>query len=412
MSVLFGLLYFIQGFSEPTDGVIAQPINSLLKSWGKDTAEIAAFTALLWVPWTIKPIYGLISDFLPLAGYHRKSYLIAASAITALCFLIAAGAVTNQSESQAGSAFTLLLLLLPATIGVAFSDVVVDALMVEKGQPHGLTGRFQAVQWGALYGATILAGSLGGFLSQQPRQRIAFLICGGMTLITLALCASTVSERPSGEAGRDARGVLELLRHAAASRIILFVGLFMFCWNFNPFSFTVLYMYMTTHLHFSEQFYGNMMSLYSLSAMIGSLLYGLYCRRVRMSILVHVSIVMGIVSTIGYWALAGESSALAIALAAGFATATATVIQLDLAAQVCPPQAAGTLFALLMGLSNLGTALSMWLGGAFYQMWQRSSGDAMAFNLLVGVGAMFTAGCWLVVPFLKRAMALRDAPGP
>jgi predicted MFS family arabinose efflux permease len=165
-----------------------------------------------------------------------------------------------------------------------------------------------------------------------------------------------------------------------------------------------MYMYMTTRLHFDEEFYGNMMSLYSAAAMTGSLLYGVYCRRVPMILLVHLSIVLGIASTIGYWALGGEPSALAIAMVAGFATATATVIQLDLAAQVCPPQTAGTLFALLMGLSNLGTALSMSLGGWFYERWQASWGHPLAFNLLVGIGASFTAGCWLIVPFLKRAM--------
>jgi predicted MFS family arabinose efflux permease len=308
-----------------------------------------------------------------------------------------------------GPASWLLLLLVPATVGIAFTDVVVDALMVEKGQPHGLTGRFQAVQWGALYGATILTGSLGGYFSQHARQGLAFLICGGMAAGTLVLSASAVSERRAGGAGRDVQAILRLLRHAAASRTILAVGIFLFCWNFNPFSMTVLYMYMTTELKFSEQFYGNMMSLHALAAMTGSLLYGLYCRRVPMPILVHVSIVMGIASTIGYWALEGERSALVIAAAAGFATATATVIQLDLAAQVCPPQAAGTLFALLMGLSNLGTALSMSLGGWCYQRWQDSWGHPLAFNLLVAIGALFTAGCWLVVPFLKAALADRDA---
>jgi MFS family permease len=419
LSILFGLLYFIQGSSEPTDGLIAQPINSLLKSWGHDAAEIAGFTALLWVPWTIKPIYGLISDFLPLAGYHRKSYLIACSAVTAVCFLIVAAAVSaggldtiDASTWPLGRAATLLVLLVPATIGVAFTDVVVDALMVTKGQPHGLTGRFQAVQWGALYGATILTGSLGGYFSQHARQSAAFLICGGLTVLTLVLCATVISEPRAGGPGRDFRGTLQLLRHAAASRTILAVGAFMFCWNFNPFSSTVLYMYTTTRLGFSEQFYGNMMSLQSLAAMIGSLLYGFYCRRVPMSILIHVSIVLGIVATAGYWALVDEPSARAIAVAAGFATATATVIQLDLAAQVCPPQTAGTLFALLMGLSNLGTALSMSLGGWWYERWQHTWGNPLAFNLLVGIGALFTAGCWLVMPFLKRALAARNSPRP
>lgn len=30
------------------------------------------------LPWTIKPAIGLLSDTVPLWGYHRKSYLVAA----------------------------------------------------------------------------------------------------------------------------------------------------------------------------------------------------------------------------------------------------------------------------------------------------------------------------------------------
>lgn len=28
------------------------------------------------LPWVIKPVYGLLSDAVPLLGYHRRSYLI------------------------------------------------------------------------------------------------------------------------------------------------------------------------------------------------------------------------------------------------------------------------------------------------------------------------------------------------
>jgi hypothetical protein len=33
------------------------------------------------IPWLIKPIYGLISDFVPLFGQRRKSYFVLTSGI-------------------------------------------------------------------------------------------------------------------------------------------------------------------------------------------------------------------------------------------------------------------------------------------------------------------------------------------
>ncbi len=397
--MLFGLFYFIQGISEPTEGLISQPVLSLLKSWGHNAQQIGTFSFLLALPWAIKPIYGLVSDFMPLAGYHRKSYLIVASAVTS-----ASLGMLYALDLPAGAVYSLLFLLLLPTIGVAFSDVVIDALMIEKGQPHGLTGRLQSVQWGAIYAAEVLTGSLGGYLSQHSQQNLGFLLCGGITVCTLVLSATVVSERRQTDARANFRTTLHLLRRAMGSRAILAGGAFLFFLNFNPFNKAVLYLYMTRDLAFSEQFYGNTASLWATAAMIGSLIYGLYCRRVSMPILVHASIVMSIITTVAYWSMHDEASARVVSLAAGFTYATAAMVQLDLAAQICPPQAAGTLFALLMALSNFGMGLSTWFGGWCYQHTLQAWGNPLAFNLLVGIGALFTAGCWLVVPYLSTVL--------
>ncbi len=392
----FGALYFVQGICEPTDGLLAQPINSLLKSWGQSAGEITAFVSLFWLPWAAKPLYGLVCDFVPLLGSHRKSYLIAAAMLTAVSL-----AVLYACDLEQESTIVMLALLVPATVGVAFSDVAVDALMVEKGQPRGLTGRFQAVQWTMLYGAAILAGWGGGFLSQNAQQQWGFLICAGLAAGSAALCAAVVSDPPASGPGRDFRGTFGLLRRAASAPLVLAVALFLFLWNFNPFSMAVLYLHATEELGFSEQFYGYMLALNSAGGMLGSLLYAFYCRRVAMRALVHLSIMAGIVTSAAYWAMSGPWSAGAISAVAGFATGTATVIQLDLAAQVCPPQIAATLFATLLGMSNLATALSVRAGGWCYERWLESLGGAAAFDLLVAIGALSTAACWLVVPLMK-----------
>ena len=44
--VFFAALYFVQSVGDPTSGLIAQPVRSLLKSWGESPAALAALMAL------------------------------------------------------------------------------------------------------------------------------------------------------------------------------------------------------------------------------------------------------------------------------------------------------------------------------------------------------------------------------
>ncbi|MGH8557887.1 MAG: MFS transporter [Methylococcales bacterium] len=398
LSFLFGTLYFVQGIVEPTEGLIAQPVRSLVKSWGYGTQDIAAFTAILSLPWALKPIYGLISDFLPLRGSHRRSWLILTTAVTVIGLL-----VVWLAPPPEGAGTLLLCALMVPTVAVAFSDVVVDALMVEEGQPRALTGRLQSVQWAALYAAAILTGWLGGWLSQHAQARMGFAICAGATMVSFIVTLLVVREpavkRPAASAGRAVKD----LRSVAQTPLVLGVIFFLFLWNFNPFTASVRYMHMTVAMGMSEQLYGNTVSLDAIAAVIASVAYGFYCRRLSLHALLHLTVALGVLSTLAWWGMVGERSALIVTFAAGFVYMTATLTQLDLAARACPPHLAGTVFALLMAVSNLGASGAIWLGGIAYEHSAKAIGATPAFDALVAVGAAFTAACWFVVPWLLRA---------
>jgi hypothetical protein len=88
----------------------------------------------------------------------------------------------------------------------------------------------------------------------------------------------------------------------------------------------------------------------------------------------------------------------------GLAYQTALLIQLDLAARICPTESAGTIFALLMAISNAGVTLGIYAGGMWYDgLFARLGSRHLAFDLPVVIGAAFTAGCWLLVPVMKWA---------
>jgi MFS family permease len=402
LAVLFGALYFVQGIAEPTEGLIAQPVRSLLAAWGRSIEEIAAFSALLAAPWWLKPLYGMLTDHVPLLRLRRKSYLLLTTGAAA-AFL---GYLAVADVDEGASRLLFWCLLIP-TLGVAFADVVVDALMVERGRPLGLTGTLQSVQWGAIYAGTILAGWLGGQLSEHRQQHAGFGICAAALALSFIVCLFAVHERPTRARPAFPSAAREL-GHALRLPVVWSTGAFLFLWNFNPFLTAVLQYHMTHRLDFSEEFYGETISLQAVGSIAASVAYPFYCRRFSFRTLLHASIVLGIASTIAYWLMVDETSAVWISLAVGFTYMSATLVQLDLAARVCPLMSAGTVFALLMALSNLSLSLATWAGGTWYEQLEACYGAAHGFNLLVATGAGFTAGCWLILPLVNRTLAAAD----
>ena len=52
-------------------------VQDLFKQYLKlDPGLMTGYTTLIGLPWSIKIIYGLISDNVPIAGTRRKSYII------------------------------------------------------------------------------------------------------------------------------------------------------------------------------------------------------------------------------------------------------------------------------------------------------------------------------------------------
>ena len=400
LMALFGLFYFFQGIGEPDDGLIAQPVRSLLIRWGQNAGQVASFSAMLMLPWSIKPLYGLITDFVPLLGYRRKSYLILTSGLSAAALF----ALRAIPLTPANVTLMLGLLMVPA-VGIAFSDVVIDALMIERGQPHGWTGQLQGMQWTGMYAAMARDRCVGGLFEPVP-DRVPRLLLLRLRLPGRTGLACLAPERRSDVESWRSRPQPGALLDAVRIPVLWAAALFLFLWNFNPFSASILQIHMTGHIGFSQQFFGNLKTITALGLMAGALSYGLLRRYIAFRVLLHSAIVLGIVSTAAYWGLQSELSAKVVSASVGYTTAVATLIQLDLAAQVCPVAVAGTVFAMLMSLSNLSTLLSELLGGHLYDWLSDILGSQhAAFQWLVGIGSLTTAACWLVMPWLVRGLA-------
>ncbi|HLN38845.1 MAG TPA: hypothetical protein VK337_13755, partial [Xanthobacteraceae bacterium] len=156
--LFFALVYLVEGLGQ-IGGLIAQPLNYYLKaSQGWTPVQITGFITLFNLPWIIKPLYGLVSDFVPLFGYRRKSYLLLVN-VAAIVGFICVTQLTAPSD--------LFIPLMVTAYTMAISSTLCGAVLVENGQRLNESGAFVNQQWLWFNIAAMAAAILGGQLVQH-----------------------------------------------------------------------------------------------------------------------------------------------------------------------------------------------------------------------------------------------------
>ncbi len=398
--VFFGLVYFAQGVA---GGLIAQPFTHYLKSLGMTADGVTAFFAAAAVPWMIKPLYGLVTDFVPLFGYRRKSYLVMMAGLAALGFL---------SLTRLLSPELLVWALVVSTLGIAAVDVVVDALMVEHGLQLGLIKQFQGQQWLWLNVAAITTALVGGWLSHAlaPADAVktATLIAVGAPAAVMIAGWLLVRERKAPMERERMRRTARDLTAALRSKALWTVAGFLAFWNLIPNFGTPLYYHLTDQLQFDQYFIGQLISIGSVGAAIGAFVYRRYlAEQFSTQQLLNLSIALSVAMALAYLSLVDRQSAAVLYFASGIVSMIALLTLFSLAASVCPPQAAGFTFAALMAVHSVTAHLSAMIGGHLYE---RIFDHQIA--PLVYLAAAVTAAAFWWVPFLPGEPESKSALAP
>jgi hypothetical protein len=104
LGLLFGALYFLQGIVEPGDGLIAQPTRALLERRGLGAGSIGDAMLLSSLPWAMKPLFGVLSDALPIGGSRRRAWLALVSAAAAAALGVLALAPVEPAGGRSSPA--------------------------------------------------------------------------------------------------------------------------------------------------------------------------------------------------------------------------------------------------------------------------------------------------------------------
>jgi predicted MFS family arabinose efflux permease len=387
----FALVYIVEGLGQVV-GLISQPLTYYLKQvHGWTPVQVTAFVTLFNLPWVIKPLYGLVSDFLPLFGYRRKSYLLLANVAAIAGFLWA-----TQIEAPS----LLVLALMMTAYAMAISSTLCGAVLVENGQRLRESGRFVNQQWLWFNVAAMAAAIVGGQLVQHLPPASALHVAAAIVGVTpLAVIAGTLFLIPEQKVAINMAGMRDTARGLLAAfkrRELWVIAVFIFVYYFSPGFATPLYYHMTDNLKFSQAYIGILGSIASAGWVIGALFYRRLLGGLTLKGLLNVSIAFGTATTLAYLLLSNQSSAAVLNFLSGLAAMLATVATLTLAADYCPPHAEGFAFAILMSIINLATTLADNVGSFLYT-------HLFGGNLapLVIVSAAFTAFAFVLVPLLR-----------
>lgn len=389
--LFFAIVYLVEGIGQARVGIIYQPLTSFLKVRGWSPAEVAAYFAVLNFPWIIKPVFGLVSDFFPLLGYRRKSYLIIAS-------LCAAGAYAWIAGSSEPGAFALPLLL--TSYAMATGSTLCGALLAENGRRFAMSSTFVSQQWLWFYVAIMASAVAGGALVEGLSPLAALQTAAGFAAVAplamILASAFLLIETKVPASGPEMRLTLQSVISATKSARLYLVAAFLFLYTFAPGFGTPLYYFMTDELKFSQAYIGTLGAISSAGWIVGALVHRWFLAGIRSKSLLNLSIVLGTASAASFLLLSGEISAAIVSFANGAALMIATIASLTLAANYCPSRSEGFAFAGLMSITNLSELFSSVTGAWLYEhLFHERLGP------LIIVSAASTAVALILVPLLR-----------
>jgi folate/biopterin transporter len=350
-------------------------------------AELSALSGIFTLPWTIKPLYGFLSDGFPLLGYRRRSYLVLAGLVG--CFSYSAvghnfwgvlGSSTNDNV-----AYTVAALVVSSAC-IAISDVVADGIVVQKTREStdpALAGGLQSLCWGSAAVGGLLSAYFSGSLLEVMKPQDVFSLTAILPFVVASI-GYIIDEEPVSSKGKssngalatisetddaveedrlaDIKGQMSSLWEAIKQPQIYKPAAFIFLWQSTPTSEGAMLFFMTDDLGFGPEILGRIRFIGAFSSLMGVWLYNSYLKTqsikdilfwstiisfplglLDLVLITHANRAVGIPDT---WFVFGDDVVLSILGEIAF------LPSLVLAARLCPKGVEAVLFATLMSINN------------------------------------------------------------
>ncbi|KAF7150146.1 hypothetical protein RHSIM_Rhsim02G0216300 [Rhododendron simsii] len=306
-------------------------------------SEAQVYSGITTIPWIVKPIWGILTDVVPILGYHRRPYFILAGAIGVISMLF-------LSLDEDLHIFFALLALTAGSASVAIADVTIDACVAQKSGTHpSIASDMQSLcalssSIGALVGYSF-SGILVHLIGPVGVLGLLAIPSGLVLIVGVVLNESHVPDF-------SYRQVTEK-----------FISAWMFYWLTDA----------TDGPSFSKATIGYIYSIGAVGALLGAILYqyGLKDYPFRKlcfwtQLLFGVSGMLDLFLVLRLNLKFGIPDYLFVVIDACVSDMIARLKWMPilvLSSKLCPPGIEGTLFALLMSIDNAGVLSGSWGGG-------------------------------------------------
>lgn len=165
-------------------------MNSYLpyfKGLGVTGIRYQALSTIATMPWATKAAIGLLSDSVPLFGYHKRSYIVILS-IVGTCSLIVLGSVPLSTSL----AFVGAILLLLVNLNVATVDLLTEGMYAELMVNRPDTGSdIVSFAWGLKCAGAFIGCIISAVMTSAFTPRLMFFV-------TLPLAAQVILPTVTG----------------------------------------------------------------------------------------------------------------------------------------------------------------------------------------------------------------------
>uniref|UniRef100_A0A7N0SV76 Folate-biopterin transporter 2 n=1 Tax=Kalanchoe fedtschenkoi TaxID=63787 RepID=A0A7N0SV76_KALFE len=343
-------------------------------------SEAQVYAGITSIPWIVKPLWGLLTDVLPIVGYRRRPYFIFAGMFGALSTLVLA---THDNLHKV----LAIACLTAGSAGVAIADVTIDACVAQNSIAHpSLASDLQSLcalssSIGALVGFSF-SGVFVDLIGPKGVFGLLVLPAGLVFLLGLSLNEPHIPDFTYRQVNvkflNASRSMWTTLKCPAVWRPCLYMYLSL-ALSLNVHE-GLFYWYTDKNAGpaFSQEAVGYISSIGSVGSLLGAVLYqyGLKDHPFRemlfwTQLLYGLSGMLDLILVLRLNLRLGLPDYLFIVMDESVSQLIGRLKWMPLlvlSTKLCPPGIEGTFFALLMSIDNAGLLSSSWGGGLLLQM--------------------------------------------